>query len=101
MTLKMSVRNMLLSAGNSLKKESSTFNSYVNSLTELDILCIIITITNETFYDYYDLAPFRAASPCSGIARSVVQLAVQKAANLTGEYTSCTCGTLVKQPLNS
>ena len=85
----MTVRNMLTSVNASLRAPSfgGTFNSYADSLTELHILCAIITNTNAAYYDYYELSTFRAASPCSGIASSVVQLAVQKAANISGKHT--------------
>ena len=86
MALKMTVRNMITSAVAALKIKSSTFNSFAGNLTEREILCVIAANRSDAFYDYYELATFRAASPCSGIAKSVVQLAVQKAANMTGKY---------------
>ena len=76
---------MLTSAVTSLKALGSAYDSYANSLTELDVLCVIAANTSDAFYDYYELATFRAASPCSGIASSVVQLAVENAYNLSGK----------------
>ena len=86
MAYSMSVADMLTSAVTSLKALGSAYNTYADSLTELDVLCVVAANTSDAFYDYYELATFRAASPCSGIAKSVVQLAVQKAANMTGKY---------------
>ena len=86
MVYSMSVADMLTSAVTSLKALDSAYNSFADSLTKLDILCVVITNTSDAFYDYYDLSTFRAASPCSGVASSVVQLAEEKASNLSCEY---------------
>ena len=82
----MSVADMLTSAVTSLKSLDSAYNSFADSLTKLDILCVVITNTSDAFYDYYDLSTFRAASPCSGVDSSVVALAKEKAANLSRKY---------------
>ena len=81
----------------------SPYNNSVDSMTELDVLCAVVTITNATYYDYYELATFRAASPCSGVASSVVQLAVEKAHNLSGKYTICflACTYMINVPMGS
>ena len=85
MVYSMSVADMLTSAVTSLKSLDSAYDSFADSLTKLDVLCVVITNTSAEFYDYYDLATFRAASPCSGIASSVVQLAEEKAYNMSRE----------------
>ena len=79
---------MLTSVNASLRAPSfgGTFNSYADSLTELHILCAIITNTNAAYYDYYELATFRDASPCSGVSSSEFQQANEKAANLRRKY---------------
>ena len=76
---------MLLSAVTSLKALDPVYTDYADSLTELDVLCVVITNTSDAFYDYYDLATFRAASSCSDVASSVFQLAEEKAYNLSCE----------------
>ena len=85
MAYSMSVADMLTSAVTSLKALGSAYDSYADSLTELDVLCVVAANTSDAFYDYYDLSTFRAASPCSGVASSVVQLAAENAYNLSGK----------------
>ena len=79
------VASMLSSAVTRLNS-TAAYTDYANSLTELDVWCVVVANTNAMFYDYYDLAVFNATSPCSRVAWSTVQLEKEKAANLSGEY---------------
>ena len=88
MTHSKTVNILLVDAIAAIQRLGSPYNNSVGSMTTLDVLCAVVTITNATYYDYYELATFRAASPCSGVASSVVQLAVEKAHNLSGKYTN-------------
>ena len=86
MAKSMTVPHMLTGIIAALNRLGSPYNNTVASLTNLDVLCAVVTNTNATFYDYYELATFRAASPCSGVASSVVQLAAENAYNLSGKW---------------
>ena len=86
MTHSKTVNILLVDAIAAIQRLGSPYNNSVGSMTTLDVLCAVVTITNATYYDYYKLATFRPASQCSRVSSSEFQQANEKAANLRRKY---------------
>ena len=85
MSLSTTVDYMLSSAKLELPQHDSEYSTYASGLTELDILCAIVQLTTDSYYDYIDLSTFRDATSCTSLSSSDVSTALSAQANLTGK----------------
>ena len=75
-----SVAAMLATIKTNLNKtKTDNFTSYIATLTNKDVLCVVAASTSAARYDSYPLATFRLTKPCTNLTDSQMrQIEVQR-----------------------
>ena len=69
------------------------YSSYIATLSNRDVLCIVAASTADARYDSYALAMFRVTSPCTSLTDSqMVEIELEREANQSKQFGSIYIG---------